>query len=279
MTPDRKETSINIRKGSKDTESPAPGLWVRFFGSFEVFCQGKPLELGRNSKAISIFKCLLERRGRPISQDVLMDWLWPESSSKKARWSLNSAIYALRRSLDEYPQDIITPNCVILERGHYRLARKPGIASDVEEFDARYERGRFLERAEKTADAVSEYEGAVALYRGDYLAEDLYEDWTMIERERLTNAYVDVLDRLADYHMQAGSLQESITDRYLLLEQDPYHEESYRSLMLCYARLGLRGRALRQYELCERRLSGLYGILPTPETRDLHEKLLVGEEV
>lgn len=278
VIPERKETLADVRKGSKSKESPAPDLWVRFFGSFEVFCRGEPLELGRNSKVIAIFKCLLARRGRPISQDMLMGWLWPESSPKRARWSLNSAVYALRRSLDEHPPDITTSDCVVLERGHYRLARLR-ISSDVEEFDVRYERGRFLERARKTEDAASEYEKAVALYRGDYLAEDLYEDWTMIERERLTSAYVDILDRLAAHYEQAGSLQTSIIDRYLLLEKDPYHEESYRSLMRCYTRLGLRGRALRQYELCARRLKHLYGILPAPETRALHEKLLGGEEV
>lgn len=281
VTPERKEPLADVRKDSKGKESPAPDLsdlWVRFFGSFEVFCQGESLELGRNSKAIAIFKCLLARRGRPISQDTLMGWLWPESSPKKARWSLNSAVYALRRSLDEYPPDVTTSDCIILERGHYRLARLR-ISSDVEEFDARYERGRFLERTRKTEGAASEYEKAVALYRGDYLAEDLYEDWTMIERERLTSAYVDILDRLAAHHAQNRSFQKSIADRYLLLEKDPYHEESYRSLMRCYTRLGLRGRALRQYELCQRRLKYLYGISPAPETQALHEKLLAGEEV
>ena len=168
-----------------------------------------------------------------------------------------------------------------MERGHYHLARGLRISSDVEEFDARYGRGRFLERAKKTEDAASEYEEAVALYRGDYLLEDLYEDWTMIERERLTSAYVDILDRLAVHHEQAGigSLQQSITDRYLLLEKDPYHEDSYRALMRCYARLGLLGRALRQYELCERRLERLHGISPAPETQALHGKLLTGEDV
>ncbi len=101
----------------------------------------------------------------------------------------------------------------------------------------------------------------------------------MIERERLTGAYVDILDRLAAYHARAGNLQRSIADRYLLLNKDPYHEESYRALMRCYARLGLRGRALRQYELCEQRLEHLYGIPPAPETRALHEKLRAGEEI
>ncbi len=279
VIPAREEPQNGIREASRGVENLAPDLQVRFFGSFEAHRRGDSLELGHNSKAIAIFKCLLARRGRRISQDMLMDWLWPKSSPKKARWSLNSAIYALRRSLDEAVSGATTSDSVILERGQYRLSKTLSVSSDVEEFDARYERGRFLERAKKEADAASEYEKAVTLYRGDYLAEDLYEDWTMIERERLTGAYVDILNRLATYHARSGNFQKSIASRYLLLEKDPYHEESYRSLMRCYSRLGLRGRALRQYEMCERRLNHLYSISPAPETRTLHEKLLAGEEV
>ncbi len=140
-----------------ESRSPAPHLRVRFFGSFEVLYRGEPLKLGRNSKAVAIFKCLLARREAPVSQDMLMGWLWPESSPKKARWSLNSAVYALHRVLDEGSPDTTLSNCIILERGRYHLAWDLRISSDVEEFDAHYERGRLRERA-NPEEAVSEYE-------------------------------------------------------------------------------------------------------------------------
>src|SRR3712207_7318836 len=53
-------------------------------------------------------------------------------------------------------------------------------------------------------------EEAVGHYRDDYLLEDLYEDWTMVERERLANAYVDMLWRLAVYYLESGQHQRSI---------------------------------------------------------------------
>ena len=82
------------------------------------------------------------------------------------------------------------------------------------------------------------------MYRDDYLVEDLYEDWTMIERERLTSGYVNMLERLSDYYLDDGQLQKSIGVCYQILEKDPYHEESYRRLMRGYSRLGLRSRRL-----------------------------------
>src|SRR5215212_6937681 len=76
-------------------EVARPALRARFFGHFELLCNGEPVHLGRNGKALSILKYLLAHRSRPVSQDHLMGWLWPESNLKKARWSLNSAIHGL----------------------------------------------------------------------------------------------------------------------------------------------------------------------------------------
>jgi len=253
-----------------------PSLQVRFLGHFEMLCDGETMPLGRNGKALTILKYLLANRARPVSQDHLMGWLWPESNLKKARWSLNSAIHGLRKLLGGCSSSVST-NYVFLEDGYYRLSPSVRVTTDVDDFDKRHERGRRLEKNCRMREAAIEYEKAVALYRGDYLVEDLYEDWTMVERERLTNAYMDLLDRLAVHYMEVEQYQESIRACYRVLEKDRCHEDSYRLLMQCYARLGLRARALHQYRMCEQILEQEYGTSPSPETRSLYVRLLRDE--
>ena len=131
--------------------------------------------------------------------------------------------------------------------------------TDTEEFEAHYERGRHLEETRLKPEACAEYEEAVELYRDDYLVEDLYEGWNMFEREWLVDAYVDMLGRLAGYYAENERYQESVRACYRLLEKDNRHEGSHRLLMECYARLGLRGRAFRQYRLLEDVLKRNYG--------------------
>jgi DNA-binding SARP family transcriptional activator len=207
-----------------------------------------------------------------------MGWLWPDSNLKKARWSLNSAIHGLRKLLGRCPSSgEESVNYIVLEEGYYRLSPAVRVATDIEDFDERYERGRRLERMGRAEEAARAYEEAAALYRGDYLLEDLYEDWTMVERERLSNAHVEMLDRLAVYYMESGQLRDSVRACYEVLEKDRCHEDSHRLLMSCYVRLGQRGRALRQYRLCERILSQEYGTVPSPETRSLYQSLLEDE--
>ena len=262
----------------EDRRAPATGsvrLRARFLGRFELLRDGEEVvPLSRGGKAVSVLKYLLAHGSRPVSQDYLMGWLWPESDLKRARWSLNSTVYSLRKLLSVGAP---SPDPVVLfEEGCYRLCPRVRVSSDVGEFDAHYERGRRLEGAGRKGEAAAEYEEAVALYRGDYLAEDLYEDWTMIERERLTNAYVDALDRLADHHAEHGRLRDAILMCHRALEKDPCHEHAHRRLMEYYVRLGLRGRALHQYRLCCTILEHACEMEPSPETVSLYNRLLGG---
>jgi LuxR family transcriptional regulator, maltose regulon positive regulatory protein len=253
-----------------------PTLRVRFFGHFEMLCEGETMPLGRNGKALTILKYLLANHTRPVSQDHLMGWLWPDSNLKKARWSLNSAIHGLRKLLSGCSASV-SINYVSLEDGYYRLSPDVGVTTDVDDFDKHHERGRRLEKGLRMGEAAIEYEKAIELYRDDYLVEDLYEDWTMVERERLANAYIDILDRLAVHYMEVGQHQESIRACYRVLEKYRCHEDSYRLLMQCYASLGLRARALHQFRMCEQILGQEYGTLPSPKTRSLYLRLLSDE--
>jgi two-component SAPR family response regulator len=147
------------------------------------------------------------------------------------------------------------------------------VYSDRDEFDERYRRARQLEQALRIPEAIAEYDRAIELYRGDFLVEDLYEEWPMIERERLVGAYMSILNRLADHQLGDGQYAKSIETCYRALKKDPCHEGSYRLLMECYARQGLRATALRQYALCKEVLTLKYDAAPSPETQALYRSL------
>lgn len=250
-------------------------LYVRFLGQFELSYEGVELPACRNTKALAVLKYLLARPGRPVSRDFLMGWLWPEANLKKARWSLNSSVHALRRYLADNVPSRDAQVLVVCEEGHYRLSPCLRPSSDVELFDELYARGRHLEREHGIEEAVPDFEEAVGLYQGDYLPEDLYEDWTIIERERLLDAYVYMLDRLCAYYLETGSRQRAVEACYELLEKDSCHEATHRRLIACYADLGMRERARRQYQVCARVLKSRYGLDPSPDTNAAYRTLLV----
>jgi LuxR family transcriptional regulator, maltose regulon positive regulatory protein len=264
-------TIYNHETPTPDAVTDQPCFQVRLFGNFEMLCNGEPVGLGGNGKTLAIFKYLLAHRDRQVSRDHLMEWLWPESTPRKARSSLNVAICTLRKLLGECSAGL--RNCILLEEGYYRLCRTVRVTTDVEEFDLRYERGRRVEKTNRI-EGAAEYEKAIELYRGEYLLEDLYEDWTMVERERLSNAYMDMLERLAVYYKETEQLRESILICYRILEEDGGHENAHLLLTETYALLRSYGRALQQFRLFKGMLKSTYGTDPSVETERRFERVL-----
>lgn len=256
--------------------SPAeePRLRANFFGHFELLRDGEVVSLGRNGRALAILKYLVAHQNQTVPQDYFMGWLWPDSDLKRARWSLNSAVCATRKLLGGCLPFLPASETILFEGGRYRLSSHVRLITDTDEFDYHCEEGRRLERADQLSEAVAEYEKAVELYRGDYLIEDLYEDWTAIERGRLSDSYVDLSRRLAICYMEIGQPQKSIQTCYRVLKKDRCDEDTHRLLTEFFVRLGQRARALRQYRLCEEVLRQEYDMTPSPETQALYASIL-----
>jgi DNA-binding SARP family transcriptional activator len=123
------------------------------------------------------------------------------------------------------------------------------------------------------AEAVVEYRMATELYRGDFLEEDLYEDWPNAQREHLRQIYLERVDQLSEYYLQQGKYPETIALCQKMLAQDNCHEEAHRRLMRCYQSQGQRHLAVRQYQLCVQALRIELDVPPLPETQKLYEQI------
>src|SRR5439155_18765263 len=88
------------------------------------------------------------------------------------------------------------------------------------------------------------------LYRGELLP-GYYEDWLVPERERLAEAYLDGLCRLAAALAAAGDLPEATERARRAVAADPLREESHCALMRVYAAAGRFTDVLRQYRELE----------------------------
>ena len=269
----QKSTTTDRDVSISNSASPRLPLWCRFFGRFEVFCGNEVIALPKSTKTLRILKYLLASPERSVPRDFLMDWLWPESDFVRARYSVNTVVCSLRKLFSSLSPTLAPLDCILLEQDHYRLSPNICVVSDKDEFDARYKRGCQLERDQWVSEAITEYDGATALYKGEFLSEDLYEEWTLIERQRLDSAYIYMLERIATYHRINSTFRESMEACYRILAKYPCQESSHRLLMECYFELGLRAQALRQYKLCEKILRRRYSVAPSSQTKTLYRQL------
>jgi LuxR family transcriptional regulator, maltose regulon positive regulatory protein len=134
---------------------------------------------------------------------------------------------------------------------------------------------RELKRAPGATGALRD---ALALYRGDFLATELVGDWHLELRERLARLCVDALLALGGVLLGEERHADAADVFRRVLERDALHEDAYRRLMLCHARLGERPQAIRLYRRLERLLRDELDTAPAPETARLHERLQRGAE-
>jgi len=231
-----------------------------------------PASVWGSQQTRTILKVLLTRRGHVVSTDQLADILWPEDDSDTALNRLHVRVSQLRRALDSK-----TPSAYIRTyKSGYSFNPDADCWIDAVEFEARAEWGRRCQRDDNPSDAITAYETACALYRGDFLEEDLYEDWAFVERERLRERFLTTLTELAECYARQGRYRHAIARCRQVLAADCYREAVYVRLMLYHYYAGEQAQALRAYERCRQILSDELGVEPLPETVTLAERIRDG---
>jgi DNA-binding SARP family transcriptional activator len=102
----------------------------------------------------------------------------------------------------------------------------------------------------------------------------VYDDWCVLERERLRERCLDAQETLAGLLAGQGNLYRAIDEYKSLVAQDPYREKAHRELMRCHYRLGDRAAAVRQYHSCVQILRDDLGLSPAPETEALYLQII-----
>lgn len=257
------------------TVRAAPELAVHLLGSLHAAVDDVAVEDWPSARCRSLFGYLLTHREPWPQREVLMEVFWPGSAPEASRNSLNVAIHALRRTL----RPMTGIPVIVYAGGAYRITSELRLWLDVDEFGRCVESGRRLEDAGEIDQATRDYEFAGGLYRGDFLADDPYEDWTALGRERLRLAHLDALGRLSNLYFNAGHYTACASLCQRIIERDPCREDAHRRLMRCYGRQGQAHLALMQYRICARALAEELGVETDPATTELHEHIRRHERV
>ncbi len=254
-----------------EAEQNLPALVVYCLGPFRVYKHDRLIGDWNGLKGQAILKYLLMHNGKPIAKDILMDVFWPDAELGDTRRNLHQAIYSLRQTLRRNQSDL---RPILFKKDCYLLNPELAVWLDFEEFEKFVQAGRRLEAAGQPAEAIAEYSIAEGLYQGDFLEEDLYEDWPSMQREHLRSLYLDIADRLSEYYVQQGEYTAAIALCQKVLAQDNCYEQAHRRLMHCYLGLGQRHLAVRQYQTCVEALREELDLTPSEETVALYRRII-----
>jgi len=235
-------------------------LAVTCLGPFQLRVRGGVVESWRSSKARALFQYLVTHRGQAMPRDTLTSALWPDASVSAPVTSLKVTVHALRQTLGQLIGE--TASLAIVSWGSGYQLNAPDLWLDVEEFERCYAEGRAHEARDEISEAIRCYAHAAWLY----FLEELLDDWPTFRREALKDQYLFVVGRLAAAAIKAGDYPGAIGWCHRLLAKDCCREDTYRTLMLCHARLGQRSRVRSWYELCVRTMHKELDCEPEPQT-------------
>lgn len=238
--------------------------WVdlRLLGRFEARLKsGAAVDL-KTRKGELLLTYLALSPGRTFPRDKLAALLWSDRSEEQARHSLRQTLTVVRNELNgSGPPPFITDG------------DRVGMNAEAFDVDA-VAIGHLIATGKP-----EELARACALYRGDLL-EDVsvrdegYEEWLLVERQRLHGLALRALDRLLAHQEQSNAADQIVNTAQRLLQLEPANEQAHRALMRLYAEQGQREAALRQYQECRAALKRELNAEPGRETEQLYRALL-----
>jgi WD40 repeat protein/basic membrane lipoprotein Med (substrate-binding protein (PBP1-ABC) superfamily)/DNA-binding SARP family transcriptional activator/energy-coupling factor transporter ATP-binding protein EcfA2 len=237
-------------------------LKIHLLGQFKLQANHLPLELP-SRPAQSLLAYLALNAGVRYRREKLASLLWPEATETNARGYLRRVLWQMRKSL--------TSESLAWE--DYLQISDIEVAFN-DQSDYWLDADLLLARAEVTP--VDELIEIVRLYHGELLP-GFYDQWTVLERERLLLAYHQKMNLLMERLIQDGQWGEALKwgEQWIRLTYSP--EPAYRALMIAHAGLGDQGMVSATYQHCMEALNRDLGLEPSPETRHLFQQLVSGE--
>ncbi len=246
-----------------------PMLEVRLLGGFEVRVAERlvPAAVWGQRRAAAIVKLLALEPGHRLHREQVIDLLWPELDPDSAANNLRVALHHARRGLENAGAP--ANRFLVREGDALLLGPRDAVHVDVDAF------AQAAARAWQGAEPGAA-EDAAALYRGELLPDDPYEEWAASRREAIRASYLSLLARLSGLHEQRGDLPRAVAARERALAVDPLDEATNAALVRLHAAMGQRQAALTHYARFAALLQRELGAEPERETRELAAAVKAG---
>lgn len=257
---------------------PGYTLKIETLGGFRVWLGDKEVleKDWQRANAKRLFQYLITKRKQEVLKEVIQAELWPDLDEEAADRDFKVALNALTKALEPDRKARSSSFYVVRHGTAYQLNPDSGYQLDAELFAQYFEEGLNCKEEDQ---ALKLLETGFSLYRGDYLSDNLYEDWAIEERERLQVLFIRGSERLARIYLRQGKYEQAIKTAEKIIEKDICWEEAYRIIMLAYYKQMNRTMALRWFEKCKQNLFDELGVEPMFETQKLKEMIQSGAEL
>jgi DNA-binding SARP family transcriptional activator len=220
-------------------------------------------------KARELLAALLLHRGQVLFVDGLVGMLWGDEPSTGASTTLRTYVGQVRRILETAGAPAALQN----RSGGYCLEVDPDDL-DAERFESLLRLGQEAVAQGKAEEADALLGDALALWRGDVLADLGRPDFAIAPTARLEELRLVAWEAWVDTQLALGRHRSVVTRLQALVDEHPFRERFSAQLMLALYRSGRQAEALAVSAATRLRLADELGLDPGPELRELETSML-----
>jgi DNA-binding SARP family transcriptional activator len=245
---------------------------IKVLGPMEVSRDGRVIRLsGRGQR--TLLAALALEHGRVVMVDRLIDILWDAAPPASARTRIHAHISAMRQIVGQATQRGTGP--LLTAASGYALS-SDGVHTDLASFSTLAADGRAASQSGRPAVASELFAAALALWRGPALA-DVTAPAIRAAARPLDESRLLTVEGKAEADLAIGRCDMVVAELSAWVPAQPLRERLRALLMTAFYRLGCRSDALSLYREGRQIMIAELGIEPSPQLRDLHQRILVDD--
>jgi len=246
-------------------------LRANMLGEFSLSANGCSVndQSNRSKKVWILLEYLVTFRDREVSQNDLIELLWPDDDVANPANTLKTLLHRARAAVAELGFSG-GKELLVSRRGTYAWNTAIPMKTDADEFD------EFLRAAAAAADddaRLNALLGAISLYKGDFLPKSALEPWVVPISTYYHAQYLKAVREaisLLEADSRSGEII-AICEKAVVI--DPYDEPLHQSLIRALAETGQQQAALQHYEYVTDLFFNQFGVTPSPELTSLYREI------
>lgn len=247
-------------------------MHIKVLGPIEVLRDNRLIRLaGRGQR--TLLAALALEHGRVVTVDRLIDILWGAAPPASARTRIQVHVSAMRQAIGQPARSGAGPLLTVF--AGYALSGDCA-ESDLTVFDTLTASGRAASASGQHAAAADLFAAALALWRGPAFADvttpAIRAAAGPVEERRLL-----AVEAKAEADLAIGRSETVVAELPGWLIAQPLRERLRALLMIGLCQLGCRTDALNLYLEGRQAMIAELGLEPSPQLRDLHERILTGD--
>lgn len=247
-------------------------LYISMLGGCGLSCNGISIDSKtiRSKRIWTLIEYLVTYRNREVTQDELIELLYPDDRSELPLNALKTLVHRARSVLNEL--HFVDGKELIRQcPGGYVWNAELPMVVDADVFES------FINEANTLDDSADEQLAlrlrAIELYKGDFLPDAAAETWVVPITAYYRFLYVNAVNAVLDSLSAKNSYGELISVAQKAITIDPYEERLYYYLILALASTDQVPAAKAQYEYLTDLLHREFGVTPSKELQALYKKV------